>query len=182
MATVTIGAVQEGIKDAASMCTKAVDLLKHHTPQPFNDLLEPASELADLLPNITKFGLGGTAIPGMPDIVAQALEAVDVAEMFIKKVVDTIGCLIEGCWDCIDSTWDCVWGIFTSVVTLPDLSILSTVGQLVRQILSLFKPLIDAAMMAANAAAGLVGDAAGALIDNAPGPVGDVARGLRGLF
>lgn len=35
MAEVTVGALTEGVRDAASACQKAVDLLKHHTPRPF---------------------------------------------------------------------------------------------------------------------------------------------------
>lgn len=103
MGDVTVGMLEEGVRDTASACTKAIDLLKNHTPQvefcipvvilffslfvghvaaifakldanlrcpsvvkiqPFKDLLEPATKLNDLLPNITKFKLGGTKIPG----------------------------------------------------------------------------------------------------------------------
>lgn len=68
-----------------------------------------------------------------------------------------------------------MWGLFTSVVTLPDLSLLSEVGQMVRQIINFFKPLVEAAL------SGLAG-AADAIIDNVPGPAGDLLRMGKGLF
>ena len=88
---VTVGRIEEGVRDAASACTKAVEMLKNRTPQPFRDLLEPATALNDMLPNIAKFKLDGVVIPGMPDIVGTVLEAIDIAEYFIKKIADKIG-------------------------------------------------------------------------------------------
>ena len=71
-----------------------------------------------------------------------------------------------------------VWALFTSVVQLPDLSLLSEVGQMVKQILNMLGPLVDAAKRAAEGLAGM----AGGLIDNAPGPAGDLLRMGKGLF
>ena len=88
---VTIGKVEEGVRDAASACTKAVEMLKNHTPKPFRDLLEPATAINDMLPNLAKFKLTGVVIPGMPDIVGTVLKAIDIAEYFIKKISDKIG-------------------------------------------------------------------------------------------
>jgi len=88
---VSIGKVEEGVRDAASACTKAVEMLKNHTPKPFRDLLEPATAINDMLPNLAKFKLTGVVIPGMPDIVGTVLKAIDIAEYFIKKISDKIG-------------------------------------------------------------------------------------------
>jgi hypothetical protein len=80
----------------------AVDL----TSEPFTHAL---AQLNDLIPNISKFGLGNREIPGMPDIVDKTLAAIDLAELFIRKVQESLGCCINSCWDLLDNAWDCAF-------------------------------------------------------------------------
>ena len=51
----------------------------------------------------------------MPDIVDKTLAAIDLAELFIRKVQESMGCCIDSCWDLLDNAWDCAWGCFTAV-------------------------------------------------------------------
>lgn len=62
-------------------------------------------------------------IPGMPDIVDKTLEAIDLAELFVRKVVESIGCMIDACWDCLDSTWDCACPLFLFRLPRPSSSL-----------------------------------------------------------
>jgi hypothetical protein len=45
----------------------------------------------------------------MPDIVDKTLAAIDLAELFIRKVQESLGCCINSCWDLLDNAWDCAF-------------------------------------------------------------------------
>lgn len=117
----------------------------------------------------------------MPDIVTKTLETIDTAEKFISIVSAKLGCCIGQCWSVIDPMWGCVWGMFTSVVKLPDLSVLSEVADMIKKVLELLQPLIDAAEAAAKLALEGGAKLVEGVIDNIPGA--SAAKGLmKGLF